>query len=165
MIIQCINCNKKFEVNSSLIPNEGRNIQCGSCNHTWFYKNNTKISPNDIPAANKQNEHTQINITKTKINNANNEEDQSENDIIINDNPEENNEYTNQIQVEKSYNFSIEKILSYFVVGIITFVALIIILDTFETSLNNKFPSLELILYNLFETIKDITLFIKNLLI
>ena len=37
MIIQCINCNKKFEVDSSLIPNNGRNIQCGSCNHTWFF--------------------------------------------------------------------------------------------------------------------------------
>ena len=29
--------NKKFEVNSDLIPNEGRTIQCGSCNHTWFF--------------------------------------------------------------------------------------------------------------------------------
>ncbi len=37
MIIQCINCDKKFEVNSELIPNNGRTIQCGSCNHVWFY--------------------------------------------------------------------------------------------------------------------------------
>ena len=42
MIIQCINCNKKFEVNSSLIPDVGRNIQCGSCNYTWFYQNINK---------------------------------------------------------------------------------------------------------------------------
>ena len=41
MIIQCINCNKKFEVNSDLIPSEGRNIQCGSCNHLWFFKKKT----------------------------------------------------------------------------------------------------------------------------
>ena len=38
MIIQCINCNKKFEVNSELIPSKGRNIQCGLCNHLWFFK-------------------------------------------------------------------------------------------------------------------------------
>ena len=38
MIIKCINCKKKFEVDSSLIPDSGRNIQCGSCNHAWFYK-------------------------------------------------------------------------------------------------------------------------------
>ena len=37
MIIQCINCNKKFSVNSELIPNKGRTIQCGSCNHIWFF--------------------------------------------------------------------------------------------------------------------------------
>ena len=38
MIIECIKCIKKFEVNSELIPSEGRTIQCGSCNHIWFYK-------------------------------------------------------------------------------------------------------------------------------
>ena len=38
MIIECINCNKKFEVNSDLIPIEGRTIQCGLCNHIWFFK-------------------------------------------------------------------------------------------------------------------------------
>ena len=43
MIIECINCNKKFEVNSDLIPEEGRNIQCGSCNHLWFFKKDNPI--------------------------------------------------------------------------------------------------------------------------
>ena len=37
MIIQCINCNKNFDVNSELIPSSGRTIQCGSCNHVWFF--------------------------------------------------------------------------------------------------------------------------------
>ena len=37
MIIKCINCNKKFNVDSRLIPSDGRQIQCGSCNHTWYY--------------------------------------------------------------------------------------------------------------------------------
>ena len=40
MIIECINCNKVFEVNSELIPKNGRTIQCGSCNHVWFYNPN-----------------------------------------------------------------------------------------------------------------------------
>ena len=39
MIIECINCHKKFQIdNSDLIPIKGRNIQCGSCNHLWFFK-------------------------------------------------------------------------------------------------------------------------------
>ena len=38
MIITCPNCNKQFKIDSSLIPYEGRDLQCGSCNHVWFYK-------------------------------------------------------------------------------------------------------------------------------
>ena len=37
MIITCPNCNKKFKIDNSLIPDEGRDLQCGSCNHIWFY--------------------------------------------------------------------------------------------------------------------------------
>ena len=38
MIITCPNCNKQFKIDNSLIPNEGRDLQCGSCSHVWFYK-------------------------------------------------------------------------------------------------------------------------------
>ena len=40
MIIECVKCAKKFEVKSELIPDTGRTIQCGSCNHIWFFKKN-----------------------------------------------------------------------------------------------------------------------------
>ena len=42
MIITCPNCNKKFKIENSLIPDEGRDLQCGSCNHIWFYNNQEK---------------------------------------------------------------------------------------------------------------------------
>ena len=45
MIIECINCSKKFDVNSELIPSEGRTIQCGSCNHIWFFKKKDALDP------------------------------------------------------------------------------------------------------------------------
>jgi predicted Zn finger-like uncharacterized protein len=48
MIIDCIKCTKKFEVNASLIPDNGRTIQCGSCNHIWFYKPKIEQSKNEI---------------------------------------------------------------------------------------------------------------------
>ena len=44
MIIKCNNCNKKFEVNSSLIPENGRTIVCGSCDYTWFYEPISEMS-------------------------------------------------------------------------------------------------------------------------
>ena len=38
MIISCSNCNKQFKINPSLIPDNGRDVKCGSCDHVWFYK-------------------------------------------------------------------------------------------------------------------------------
>jgi len=49
-------------------------------------------------------------------------------------------------------------------VFLITFIALIIVLDTFKSPLGNIIPGLEIFLYNFFETLKDLYLLIKNLL-
>ena len=64
---------------------------------------------------------------------------------------------------KKMSTFKISKILSYLIVMIISFVAVILIIETFKPQLINVFPGLELILYNLFESVKDIFLFIKDL--
>ena len=48
MIISCNNCNKKFDIDSNLIPEKGRLLQCASCNYKWFFKKEVlekKISP------------------------------------------------------------------------------------------------------------------------
>ena len=164
MIIQCINCNKKFEVNSNLIPHMGRNIQCGSCNYTWFYKINTKITHNNLSQTNEDNIAIQENKIKKNDSTIDDENEENNKEIIINHDLEKVIDIVDHQKIKKTSNLKIGIIFSYFIVSIITFIALIIILDTFETPLNNKFPSLELILYNLFETIKDISLFIKNLL-
>ena len=44
MIISCPNCKKKFQINGTLVPVEGRNLQCGSCKHVWFYKSEIEDS-------------------------------------------------------------------------------------------------------------------------
>jgi len=59
---------------------------------------------------------------------------------------------------------NLSQILSYFVVFIISFIALVIILDTFQSPLSDIFPGLEFLLYNLFESLKDVFLFTRNLL-
>ena len=38
MIITCEQCPKKFEIESNLIPQKGRLLQCSSCGYKWFYK-------------------------------------------------------------------------------------------------------------------------------
>ncbi len=42
--ITCPNCKKTFEVNSNLIPMEGREVKCSSCYNIWYYKSNTNRS-------------------------------------------------------------------------------------------------------------------------
>ena len=47
MIIQCENCNKKFEIQDKLIPDDGRLLECGSCAHQWHYTPITKLELTD----------------------------------------------------------------------------------------------------------------------
>ena len=55
------------------------------------------------------------------------------------------------------------KFFSYLIVFLISLGALFILLDTLKTPLINVFPGLELVLFNLYETLKDIKLFIIDL--
>ena len=54
--------------------------------------------------------------------------------------------------------------LKYTIVFIISFVSLIIILDTFKKPLSITLPNLEIILQNFYETLKDVFLFLKDLI-
>ncbi len=165
MIITCPNCNKQFKIDNSLIPDEGRDLQCGSCNHIWFYniqeKNNEvlelkqEIISEDIEtkAVNKEDKieekQQSEEIIKTEINNKKKEKNSEK--------------QKNTTTLKKTENKG-SKFFSYLIVFIISFVALIILLDTLKTPLINVFPGLEIILFNLFETLQDIKLFIIDLI-
>lgn len=36
MRLVCPNCSAQYEVDASMIPEEGRDVQCSNCGHTWF---------------------------------------------------------------------------------------------------------------------------------
>ena len=145
MIIDCPCCEKKFEIDQNLIPEEGRLLQCGFCNEKWFFNINEK-----------EVSETKKNVKNEKVANSdNNDVDLEESEISLDDNTD------NLIKVKNYFSFSI--FLSYILVSIISFVALIILIDTFKSPLYRIFPKLELILFNLFETLRDIKLFIKDL--
>jgi predicted Zn finger-like uncharacterized protein len=46
--ITCPNCKKTFEVEHNLIPVEGRDVQCSSCDTIWFYEIEEKKKISDI---------------------------------------------------------------------------------------------------------------------
>ena len=162
MIITCPNCNKKFKIDNSLIPDEGRDLQCGSCNHVWLYKikeENSKIL--------ELKEEIDINDIKTKVDKNNEEIVENKNPLkkieieLNNQKKEKNIEKQKETKISKNTG---NKFFSYLIVFIISFVALIILLDTLKNPLINVFPGLEIILFNLFETLQDIKLFIIDLI-
>ena len=153
MIITCKNCNKKFNVENSLIPVEGRQIQCGSCNYIWFYKNEIilpQILNKDIDK-----ENSSKNIVK---NIAQNNKITQDNKKIQNINIAGIDDNNVDIKSKKISNF-----LSNLIVFIISLIALIIVTDTFKPLLIKIFPNIEIVLFNIFETFKDIKLFIIDL--
>ena len=142
MIVDCQNCNKKFELDENLIPAEGRILQCGSCNHKWlfriendFKKIKDEIIPidaekiiNEAESALKKNEETKIQVKPNKIK-------------------------------ENKYNY-----FKIFLVIILSIAALILVLDTFKNQLIFIFPDIKIILDNLYQSIIDIKLFILDLI-
>ena len=163
MIITCPCEKKQFKIDSSLIPQEGRELQCGSCERVWFYKPkneseapltlNENISENKIEPAietNEKNLEFSKELQKEKIIEP----------VIKNKTSKEILKKVKKLENENNGS----KFFSYLMVFIISIVALIILLDTLKTPLINIFPGLEIVLFNLFETLQDIKLFIIDLI-
>ena len=162
MIITCPSCKKKFNIDINLIPAEGRNLQCGSCDRVWFYK---KEDP--IPEPLQINENISIKGNED----SNNLNDNKSKDQKIKQPVEVNKKTKSELSAIKETESKPElvkktqssKFFSYLIVFIISLGALIILLDTLKTPLINIFPGLEVLLFNLYETLKDIKLFIIDL--
>ena len=162
MIIECINCNKKFNVDADLIPKQGRQIQCGSCNHIWHFKMESSLKEplilededyqKNLSIAKDPKEVTESVIVEKST------ELLKDNEIYKENKIQENTTTENNIKISKISDF-----FSYLLVFLISFVALIILLDTLKSPLINVFPGLEIVLFNLFETLKDVKLFIIDL--
>ncbi len=160
MIITCPCEKKQFKIDSSLIPDEGRELQCGSCERVWFYK---PINESEAPLT--LNENISVNkiepaIKKNDKNLEFSKELQKENIIVTKIKKEISKESPKTVKKLENKG---SKFFSYLIVFIISFIALIIFLDTLKTPLINVFPRLEIILFNLFETLQDLKLFIIDL--
>ena len=164
MIINCPNCNKRFKINTSLIPVEGRDLKCGSCDHVWFYKIEDKnLEPLSLKEDIISNED-KSNIVDKKIQQTNEvKKSSSHSKIDTRDKKDLDKIADKQIPTKNKTKNTSGKFFSYIIVFIISFVALIILIDTLKTPLINIFPGLETVLFSLFEMLKDIKLFIIDL--
>ena len=181
MIITRINCNKKFDLDSNLISDKGRLLQCASCNHKWFFKK--EVLENTVSPIVKDIDNDNVNIfvennlsNKDEINPSDLLKDEA--DVDTEEKLDEKIEVNNQEESKKKIDANINesttanakpkkqknfKILNIFIVAIISSVAFIIIVDTFKYPIGKIVPNIEFILYNLYESIKDISLFIRDL--
>ncbi len=143
MQIICENCNKRFNLDQNLIPKEGRYLQCGTCNHKWFYKNivvEKKVVDDKYQETKKKIDIKEVKIDKKK-------------------DPKSNLLKKNNKKDKKKIN-----LFNLMIVFIISLIAIIIFLDTFKHNLKSIFPTIEYFLENLYESIKDIILFVKDLI-
>ena len=152
MIITCPCCEKKFEVAENLIPEKGRLLKCGSCNETWFFNKNDPITKEILrptPKKDKLLSKPQKTLPKKE-----------EKSIIYSN----NNKGSEIVKYQPKSTFTFSNFLSYILVGIISIIGFVIILDTFKSSLYVFFPNLEFLLFSFYETLKDVELFVKDLI-
>ena len=147
MIIDCPNCNKKFDIDQNLIPIDGRLLQCGACNYKWFFKLNIVEKKNE----------EQIEI-------------EAKPDLKINDESkdqptkDEINTEVEEISTVKKKEQNKINYLNMLLVIIISSIAFILVLDTFKDQLTSIFPNINFLLDNLYQSIEDVKLFIIDLI-
>ena len=166
MIISCPNCNKKFKIDQNLIPISGRLLQCSNCKHKWHFKIEKKDETDDGS------------FEPEKVILKNNNEDikvnSIENDPLIEENLKKKELKKKEKVVKKTkkikQNINQNKkekpvgLLNMIIIIIISFVAIVIVLDTFRIELSKYMPFLNPILNSFYEIIADINSFIKDLI-
>ena len=153
MIIVCPSCSKNFNVRDDQIPDKGRLLQCSNCKHEWFYTKNTIPLDNDID------EISNDDLTQESFGIL--DEEKNKYDEVILDDKEDESEKPKNIRKQKTKQVNFFKLLLVF---IISFVALVLIADTFVAQISEYVPFIEKYLDNLYQSIIDISLFFQNLI-
>ena len=165
MIITCNKCSKRFSIESHLIPEKGRLVQCSNCNQSWFFKRDTtkiisSVKTTDLTKINTSNEKKLSKDIKS-LENIELLDETINDDLVINKDLNSENSDKN-IKIDKpKKNY---KILGPIIVFIISFISLIILVDTFQNPISKIVPNIEFLLYSLYETINDIKLFLNDLI-
>ncbi len=162
MIIECPACSKKFNIDEKLIPDEGRLLKCGNCDHTWFYK---------------KEENLELKTETIKINEI--EANQSEINIETIDTPIKQTKKIRKkiskksstkastskelVSIDKSSVSKENKIIKKIFLIIISIIAFILLIDTFKNQISVIFPGILKMSDSLYLVINDLKLFIKDL--
>ena len=164
MIISCPECNKRFNINQNLIPEDGRLLQCSNCMHKWHFIIKKKeeiieepIKSEEVITKNK-NQEKKINPSQEFV---------PDLDKTIENEKKKELKVINKVKKREQKSKKKDKpikLLNMIIVIIISVSALIIIIDTFRIELSKYMPFLNPILNSFYEIIADINSFIKDLI-
>ena len=164
MIISCPECNKRFNIDQNLIPEDGRLLQCSNCMHKWHFiiEKNEKIIEQPIKSeeiiTESKNQEKKINPSQEFI--------PIEVETVEKKLKKEQ-KVTNKIKKKEQKRKKKDKpikLLNMIIVIIISVAALIIIIDTFRIELSKYMPFLNPMLESFYAIIADINSFIKDLI-
>ena len=162
MIIECPVCSKKFNIDEKLIPEEGRLLKCGNCEHTWFYKNEESIK---LDA--EINKIKEIDENKSAINVEPVEEPTKQTKKIrkkiSKDIPTSESKSKELVSIDKSSISKENIIIKKIFLIIISSIAFILLFDTFKNQISVIFPGILKMSDSLYLVINDLKLFIKDL--
>ena len=153
MIIVCPSCGKNFNVRDDQIPDKGRLLQCSNCKHEWFYTKNTILADDNIDELSKD-DFTQESFGIL-------DEEKNKYDEVTLENKENELEKPKNVKKQKTIQVNFFKLLLVF---IISFVAFVLVVDTFVVQISEYIPFTKKYLDNLYQSIIDISLFFQNLI-
>ena len=164
MIISCPNCNKKFKIDQNLIPIGGRLLQCSNCKHQWHFNIEKKKVIDDV-SLKVEKEILENKTDQIKIN-------QTDNNLLIKENSQKELKKEKVVKKTKKIKKNINQnskekpigLLNMIIILIISFVAIVIVLDTFRIELSKYMPFLNPMLESFQAIIADINSFIKDLI-
>ena len=162
MIIQCPACSKKFNINEKLIPDEGRLLKCGNCDHTWFYKkeDNLKLETETIKINEINENKSEINIEPVDVPI---KETKKIRKKISKKSSTKESTSKELVSIDKSSVSRENNIIKKIFLIIISIIAFILLIDTFKNQISVIFPGIVQMSDSLYQVINDLKLFIKDL--
>ena len=162
MIIECPACSKKFNINEKLIPDEGRLLKCGNCDHTWFYKKeeNLILETETIKINEIEENKSEINIEPVDVPIKPTKKIRRK---ILKKPSTKESTSKELVSIDKSSVSRENKIIKKIFLIIISIIAFILLIDTFKNQISVIFPGILKMSDNFYLVINDLKLFIKDL--
>ena len=162
MIIECPACSKKFNIDEKLIPDEGRLLKCGNCDHTWFYKKeeNLKLETESTKINEIEENKSEINKEPVDVPVKQTKKIRKKNSTKTSTKESTSKEL---VSIDKSSVSKENKIIKKIFLIVISIIALILLIDTFKNQISVIFPGILKMSDSLYLVINDLKLFIKDL--